>query len=75
MTLEEESIVNLTKENLSLKKQIATLKDEQSRAEMMLSRVGVPSGFEDGNSWDDYCFNERVNLLCRMYDDAKYKAS
>ena len=71
MTQEDEIITNLSKQNFNLKKEIDSLKDEILRAEMKLSKVKVPSGFEDGNSYDDYSFNERVQILCDSYERLK----
>jgi hypothetical protein len=74
MNDEQQAIVNLTLDNTALKREVDSLKKQQLHAEIAMGKVGVPTGFEDGNSWDDYGFTERVSILCAMYERAKAKS-
>jgi hypothetical protein len=74
MTDEQQAIVDLTIQNAALKRELEQLKKVQLHAEIKMSSVGVPNGFEDGNSWDDYSFGERVSILCDMYERARISA-
>ncbi len=71
MTTDEQSIIDLTRENGRLKQEVAKLEREQLHATMAMRKVGVPSGFEDGNSYDDLSMGEQVDTLCNMYLRAK----
>lgn len=71
MTPDEQTIINLTRENGRLTRENEELKREQTVAGMALAKVGVPSYFEDGNDGDDLCFTERVSILCRWYEQGK----
>jgi hypothetical protein len=71
MTTDEQSIIDLTRENGRLKRELEKLEKEQSSARMAMRKVGVPSGFEDGNSYDDYSFGEQVDVLIGMYEREK----
>ena len=75
MTPEEQIILKLTRENLALEAKIKDLECERSSAEMHLAEADVPTGFEDGNSWDDLDFSERVGVLCGMYRHIKAELS
>lgn len=70
MTPDEQTILKLTRETIELATKIKDLERERSGAEMHLAEADVPRGFEDGNSWDDYGFSERVGVLCGMYKRA-----
>lgn len=59
-----EAIVDLTRENQSLKRKVEELEKAQLGAEMAMTEVGIPSHFEDGNDSDDLDFNERIRILC-----------
>jgi len=63
----EATILRLTSETTAAQKSAKESKDELLRAAMVLHRLGVPSGFEDGNSWDDYSFDERMNIFGKMH--------
>jgi hypothetical protein len=71
MTPEEQTILKLTRENIELENKIKDLERERSSVEMHLAKADVPTGFEDGNSWDNYGFSERVGVLCDMHARAK----
>mgnify|MGYP001557948300 CR=1 FL=1 len=66
MSSDEQLIIDLSRENASLKADKEQRKSSDLRAEIAMSEVKVPNGFEDGNSWDDYGFHERVHILCDM---------
>lgn len=65
MTDEDKIILELTKENNRLKSEVGKLENEIRSVSMYMSSVGIPSGFEDGNDWDDYSFSERFSILKR----------
>lgn len=71
MTDDEQTIINLTRENERLKRRNKELEREQTIAGITMSKIGVPSYFEDGNDGDDLCFTERVSILCGMYKQIK----
>jgi hypothetical protein len=70
LVAEDRIIVNLTRENHRLHGAIDDLKKEMDAAGARMAAVGVPTGFEDGNDWDDYGFGERVGVLAKMYQRA-----
>lgn len=67
MTPDEETILRLTRENSSLRAKLKERENSILQAERKMSVVGIPHGFEDGNSWDDLDFDERISLLCEWY--------
>ena len=66
MNLRESIIEQQAIEIAELKAKIKSRDDADLRAEMMMTRVGVPSSFEDGNSSDSLGFHERIHILCDM---------
>lgn len=70
LVAEDRIIVNLTRENHRLHNAVEGLQGEIREAEKSMNAAGVPTGFEDGNDWDDYSFDERVRILCGMYQRA-----
>jgi hypothetical protein len=71
MTTDEQTIIDLTRENGRLKRENDELKRAKLNAEIAMRKVGVPSYFEDGNDGDDLSFTEQVSILCDMYERAK----
>lgn len=71
MTTDEQTIIDLTRENGRLKRENDELKRAKLNAEISMRKVGVPSYFEDGNDGDDLSFTEQVSILCDMYERAK----
>jgi len=71
MTTDEQSIIDLTRENGRLKRENEELKRAKLNAEIAMRKVGVPSYFEDGNDGDDLSFTEQVSILCDMYEREK----
>jgi len=67
MTPDEQTIIDLTRENQSLRAQLATAKEFKAYVDREMNRAEMPSGFEDGNTWDDFDTSERVSILVDSY--------
>lgn len=71
MNLRESIIEQQAIEIAELKVKLETHHAADLRAEMAMTRVGVPSSFEDGNGSDSLGFHERIHILCDMLQRSK----
>lgn len=62
----ESLIAQQALEIAELKAKRETRSEADMRAEIAMTKVGVPSSFEDGNSSDSLGFHERIHVLCDM---------
>lgn len=67
MTPDEQTILRLTRENDQMQLRLVEAVQSLTRIGIHCSRAGMPNGFEDGNSYDDYSDSERVGLLADAY--------
>ncbi len=68
-------MLDLERELYALKAKDEQAQSSEMRACMAMHSVGVPNGFEDGNSWDDFGFYERIHILCDMLTREREKTS
>jgi hypothetical protein len=71
MNLRESIIENQAVEIAELKAAREIRSEADMRAEIAMTKVGVPSSFEDGNSSDSLGFHERIHILCDMLQRSK----
>lgn len=64
---DEQIILDLIRKVSFLKKENEDLKRVQQLAKLAMSKVGVPTYFEDGDDVDNLSFIEMVGILCDMY--------
>lgn len=68
MTIDEQIIMNLTREVGQQKQTIQDLLNQRTIIDRYLNEADMPSGFEDGNSWDDFDQSERMGILVESYN-------